>query len=151
MKEIEGDLIKLALENEFDAIIHGCNCFHTMGAGIARTVKQVFPEAYVADVQDTKKGDIDKLGTCSIAEVDRDGVKVTIINAYTQYQYWNEMDVDYDAVRSCMKLIKKKFSGKRIGLPLIGAGEAGGDWDVISAIIEEELVDEDVTLIIWKP
>ena len=151
MKKIEGDLIKSALNNEFDAIIHGCNCFHTMGAGIARTVKQVFPEAYVADVQDTKKGDIDKLGTCSIAEVDRDGVKVTIINAYTQYQYWNEMDVDYDAVRSCMKQIKENFSGKRIGLPMIGAGLAGGDWDIISAIMEEELVDEDVTLVIWKP
>lgn len=35
MKTIKGDLIQLALANEFDVIIHGCNCFCTMGKGIA--------------------------------------------------------------------------------------------------------------------
>lgn len=41
-KEIKGDLIKLALEGEFDVIAHGCNCFCTMGAGIAVAMKNTF-------------------------------------------------------------------------------------------------------------
>ena len=35
MKIIKGNLISLALAGEFEVIIHGCNCFCTMGAGIA--------------------------------------------------------------------------------------------------------------------
>lgn len=40
MNSIKGDLIKLAIDSEFDLIIHGCNGFCTMGAGIAKTIKQ---------------------------------------------------------------------------------------------------------------
>ncbi len=32
---INGDLIDLAKNGNFDVIIHGCNCFRTMGVGIA--------------------------------------------------------------------------------------------------------------------
>ena len=39
MRTVTGDLITLALEGEFDVIIHGCNCYNTMGAGIARAVR----------------------------------------------------------------------------------------------------------------
>jgi O-acetyl-ADP-ribose deacetylase (regulator of RNase III) len=31
MKTIAGDLIKMAKNNEFDVIVHGCNCFTSMG------------------------------------------------------------------------------------------------------------------------
>jgi O-acetyl-ADP-ribose deacetylase (regulator of RNase III) len=46
MKVTEGDLIKKAKEGEFDLIVHGCNCFCTMGGGIAKGIKREFPEAY---------------------------------------------------------------------------------------------------------
>ena len=32
-----------------------------------------------------------------------------------------------------------------------GAGLAGGDWDTISSIINEELEGEDHTLVVFKP
>jgi O-acetyl-ADP-ribose deacetylase (regulator of RNase III) len=43
MKTIQGDLIRLAREGGFDLIVHGCNCFGTMGAGIAKGIKAAFP------------------------------------------------------------------------------------------------------------
>jgi len=46
--------------------------------------------------------------------------------------------------------MKHEFTGKRIGLPFIGAGLAGGDWDVIEDIINDELEGEDVTVVIWE-
>ena len=49
MNIIKGDLIKFALEGNFDIIVHGCNCFHNMGGGIAKQIKQVFPAAYLED------------------------------------------------------------------------------------------------------
>ena len=143
MKIIDGDLIKLGLDGEFDVIVHGCNCFNNMGAGIADTIAHIFPEAMMED-QKTMIGDTDKLGTFTHVTVKG----LTIVNAYTQYKYTrNEIDVDYDALRECFRRIKSVFGGKRIGYPLIGAGLAGGDWNVISNIIDEELDGEDHTLV----
>jgi O-acetyl-ADP-ribose deacetylase (regulator of RNase III) len=151
MKTIPGDLFHLAKNGEFDLIVHGCNSFCTMGAGIAKGIKAAFPAAFEADLA-TAKGDRAKLGTCTFAEIDRNGTPLAVVNAYTQFDYQGSgPKVDYDAVRSCFRWIKQQHSGKRIGLPKIGAGLAGGDWARIAAIIEEELAGEDVTLVEFKP
>jgi O-acetyl-ADP-ribose deacetylase (regulator of RNase III) len=47
--------------------------------------------------------------------------------------------------------MKAKFSGKTIGLPMIGAGLAGGDWDIIEKIIEDEMFGEYVTIVQYVP
>ena len=147
MKIIKGDLIKLALEGKFDVIIHGCNCFCTMGAGIAKNIKSEFPEAYEADLK-TEKGNKDKLGTYSNAITERNGYKIIIINAYTQHHYkGRRMKADYEAIRSVFKKIKSNYPGKKIGYPKIGAGLAGGDWNIISEVIEEELKNENHVLV----
>ena len=70
MDVIRGNLITLAKQGEFDIVAHGCNCFCTMGAGIAKSIKQSFPEAYAAD-SCTKKGDKRKLGTCTYADISK--------------------------------------------------------------------------------
>lgn len=151
MQSIQGDLIRLALNKEFDVIVHGCNCQCVMGAGIAKTIKTVFPEAYVTDCQ-TKKGDRSKLGNISTATVIRDNHEITVVNAYTQFHWRGKgVKVDYRALASCFQKIKTQFSGKRIGYPLIGAGLAGGDWSIIATIIDEELAGEDHTLVEFKP
>ncbi|MEM6771095.1 MAG: macro domain-containing protein [Bacteroidota bacterium] len=145
---VTGDLIKLAQAGEFDVIIHGCNCFCTMGAGIAKSIKAVFPEAYAADLT-TVKGDEGKLGTYSSARINLENKSLIIINAYTQY-HWRRrrtINADYDAIRAIFRAIKQDFAGQRIGYPAIGAGLAGGDWAVISQIINEELAEEDHTFV----
>lgn len=147
MKIIQGNLITLAKQNYFDVIVHGCNCFCTMGAGIAKAIKSEFPEAYEADCQ-TAKGDKSKLGTISYALIERDGMNLTVVNGYTQFNYsGSRVLVDYDAVASVFSLIKQQFSGQKIGYPKIGAGLAKGDWQIISSIIERELASEDSTLV----
>lgn len=151
MKVIEGDLIKKAKEGEFNLIVHGCNCFCTMGAGIAKSIKREFPVAFYADLA-TPKGSREKLGTCSFATVAGRGTSLIVVNAYTQFDYLGgRVKVNYDAVRLCMRWVRRNFGDKRIGLPKIGAGLAGGDWEIISKIIEEELSGVDVTLVVYKP
>jgi O-acetyl-ADP-ribose deacetylase (regulator of RNase III) len=151
MKIIKGDLIKLALEGKFDIIIHGCNCICTMGAGIAKAIKAEFPEAFKAD-QVTEKGDKSKLGSYTQATTSRNGHSITVINAYTQFNYRGKgIKADYDAIRNVFKELKSEYTGKRFGFPLIGAGLAGGDWKVISEIISEELQGEDYTLVEFAP
>ncbi len=151
MKTVQGDLLRLALDGHFDVIVHGCNCQCTMGAGIAKAVKSEFPEAFEADCK-TAKGDRDKLGTVSSVTVERNGSEITIVNGYTQF-HWRGRGVlvDYDAIRSVMREVKRQFAGKRIGYPKIGAGLAKGDWNVIAEIIDEELSGEDHTLVEYQP
>ena len=147
MKELEGDLIQFGKQGVFDVIIHGCNCFCTMGAGIAKGIKANFPEAYQADLQ-TEKGDKSKLGTFSIAEVKTEYGNLIVVNAYTQYNYKGKgRKVDYEALRNVFEKIKQQFTGKRIGYPAIGAGLAGGDWAVISEIIGDALEGEHRTFV----
>ena len=82
MKTLEGDLIKLGKAGAFDVIVHGCNCFCTMGAGIAKGIKSEFPEAYAADMN-TKSGDHSKMGTITYAQIGN----LAVVNAYTQFNW----------------------------------------------------------------
>jgi O-acetyl-ADP-ribose deacetylase (regulator of RNase III) len=151
MKVVRGDLIKLAIEGRFDVVVHGCNCQCAMGAGMAAAVAAEFPEAVRADNM-TTKGDTKKLGKITYATVRGLPRPVIIVNGYTQV-HWRGTGilVDYRAVRMVMRNIKAKFPGKRIGYPKIGAGLAGGDWEIISRIIDEELDGEDHTYVEYIP
>lgn len=144
MKYITGDLVQD--NDQFDLITHGCNCFCNMGSGIAPQIKKKYPEAYDRDLE-TKKGDRAKLGTVSYTRY----TTPIVVNSYTQFSFSKHaVNIDYDAVRSCMKEIKRLFHGKKMGLPKIGAGLARGDWNILEKIIEEELEGEDVTIVLWK-
>ncbi len=148
MRTVTGDLITLALEGEFDVIIHGCNCYNTMGAGIARAVRDRLPEAFAAD-RATVKGDLGKLGTYTSAEIVRDDVRFTVINAYTQGNYRGSGAlVDYDAIRSNFRAVAKNFPDARIGYPKIGAGLAGGGCGGLAPSRDAELEGRDHTLVV---
>ena len=169
IKEVEGNLIALAKEGHFDVITHGCNCFCKMGAGIAVSMKENFFCDSFKMEDDKYKGDINKLGTIDYACITDKGdhlrksnpndlytedVLVTVVNSYTQYHYGRkdvkENLVDYEAIALCMRKINHIFKGESIGLPLIGAGLAGGNWVVIEQIIKNELKDMDVTIVYYK-
>lgn len=145
IKYKKGDLVRDA-ERDFDVIGHGCNCYCTMGKGIALDIKKKYPRAYDAD-RATAFGEKMKLGRCSVWNND----DITILNMYTQWDFkGSDIKADYNVIRECMKRVKECYSGKKIGLPLIGAGLANGDWSIISLIITEELLGEDITIIIWE-
>ena len=113
MKSIRGNLLALARSGRFDVVIHGCNCRHAMGAGIAKQIKDSFPEAWAADLA-TPAG-AEKLGQISSAETDCDGHRLTVVNAYTQDDWQGDgVLLDYDAPRRAMREVKRRFGGKRI-------------------------------------
>lgn len=176
-QEVEGDLIKLALAGRFDVIAHGCNTLNIMGAGIA----PLMAKAFGADIWDDLDQEsieennlehhrIEKLGTISwfspakdFNEFQRSRFALTVpedlvvINAYTQHHLGrNHKDgvsapLDYEALTLCLRKMNVVFAGKHIGLPQVGAGLGGGDWNRIKKIIQEELTDCLVTVVIYKP
>ncbi len=138
---IKGDV----LASDERIIVHGCNCFNTMGSGIARQIREKYPEAWQID-QDTVKGDRSKLGdfTYVVGEDDR-----IIFNAYTQYRYGRDSDVVYLEYEALTQSIDRIFglvnaasswsesvdADCPIAMPKIGCGLANGDWDVVSKVL----------------
>jgi O-acetyl-ADP-ribose deacetylase (regulator of RNase III) len=149
MIKVTGDLLKLAIEGKFDIICHQANCYHTMGSGIAKQIREQFPEAYKVDLA-TPKGDSSKLGTFSVAKVTRGTSSFLVANLYGQHSFGRGIQTNYSALRSCFEKLKETYGNKklRFGIPSrIACGLGGGSWDVVSKIIEDELEGEDVTLV----
>ena len=128
----KGNLLDLAEAGEFDIVIQGCNCFNTMGGGIAREIRERYPMAVLAD-NETEKGDYNKLGNYNTAFTG----KFLIVNAYTQYNMSRGTDVfEYAAFELILQKICHKYGTKRIGLPYIGMGLASGSKNIIVEQIE---------------
>ena len=151
---IQGNLIEAFLKEEIDIIVHGCNCYTTMGAGIAKQIKETFPQAYQADLEFDKQFEYPnpkdksiKLGRLSCAKIDRYtelyGEKYNnsgwIVNAYTQDTHWDRSRMlSYDAIRQCFQTLNESISPiLRVGIPFIGCGLARGDWRIVEGILNE--------------
>lgn len=146
MKTTIGNLITLAEEGHFDVIIHGCNCFHAMGGGIAAEIARKYPVAEEVD-RLTEHGSRDKLGHFSYAEVHKEGKSpFTIVNGYTQHRWSGSKDVfEYEAFETLLNRLvsflynvhEKQGRLVKVGLPKIGCGLARGDESRILSMVEK--------------
>jgi O-acetyl-ADP-ribose deacetylase (regulator of RNase III) len=152
---VEGNLITMAQEGVFDAIVHGCNCFNTMGAGIAPQIAEAFPEAYLVD-QMTKRGELSKMGNITISKTWTNDHYTLIINGYTQYHYNKpyldtDIPLSYEHLAEVFLKLNVILAGKKLGMPWIGCGLAGGDKSEVKQLIEDCLSDVCVTIVEYKP
>jgi O-acetyl-ADP-ribose deacetylase (regulator of RNase III) len=151
--EISGDLIALAKKGKFDFIGHGCNCFAAMGAGIAKSVAIHFPEMKAVDKEYSRYMETwEKLSNFSQCKLK--GIPTVGVNFYSQYH--PGPDFSKEAFILSMRkfaIWKEELSSDKlwsIGLPLIGCGIAGGDWEEVKKIIKTELSEFDVTIVHFK-
>ena len=140
-KIVVGDVFAVGI-NKNGIIIHGANCFKTMGAGVARTVATKYREAYEADVSD-KRMPKQKFGSFSY----HDFGKFVIANAYTQFQ--PGANFDYQAIETALTAVRDKFTGRKFVFPEIGSGIAGGDKQMIENIMRHVFKNEHATLVQW--
>lgn len=165
LKIIEGDLIKLAKKGEFEAIAHGCNCFSSQSAGIAAVMSKHFRTDEFKSEKTDWKGAYNKLGTLDFEKLyttkrtietyfedeiedlnENYFTKLYVCNAYTQYKPGKNLDMV--AFGLCLKKLNFAFKGKKLGVPLIGGGIAGGNPTTIIKYMKQFLVDVDLTLVL---
>lgn len=133
------------------AIIHQANCQNTMGSGIARFIRERYPETYEVDCK-TVAGDIGKLGTFSWVKA-HDGKY--IYNCYSQFRYGRDTRyTDYEAIYTGLSSIEEhaKMQGlTSLSLPYgMGCVQAGGSWHVVRAIIEDIFDQNNIDLYICR-
>lgn len=139
---IKGDLVatlKASIDrpkqDRYFMMGQGCNCFIRQGAGIAGQLR-AFPEVYQADVDYGKHGDPFKLGDFSVATLNE---KSVVFNMYTQFDLNpQEHPVEYGAIVNAFQNVARYLEDfdEILYVPMLGAGLAGGKWDVIHPIIE---------------
>jgi len=130
---IKGDLMTTDIRH----IIHGCNAQGVMGSGVAKLIRDKYPSAYT-DYNDVYNNTGLELGDI-VFSAQNDG-KI-ICNAITQKNFGRRDDTVYVSYWAIAEVFRKidAFGIKEIAMPMIGAGLANGDWNVISAIIENTL------------
>lgn len=147
---------------------HGTNCHGRMGSGIAPLIKKLYPEVYEVYRRQFHTEHGLKLGEITLASP-YVWLPFIVVNSNIQNKYrgfrnpdgtiepYDAVYCNYDAMRSCFQLINKRAIAVlgvskmpvEVHFPLIGCGLAGGDWEIVSKIIDEEL-DDRITKVLWK-
>lgn len=145
----------------------GCNCFKAQGSGLAGQLRK-FPEIFQAD-KDYRSGDEGKrqLGLFSVARIPFDEPSLTkpkksfsaavCFNLYTQFDTGTDYRrANYAAIGIAFRKLNDSLSDtnrdrQTLYTHEIGCGLAGGDLDIVIAIINDATPDIDVVMLDWSP
>ena len=143
---ISGDLFLNRMNAQ--AFAHGCNCQGSMGAGIAVSFKERYPQLFDAYYAMCKADPREfNLGDCFLWMDDAPYV----FNLATQENYWRSR-ATYDAVRAALTSMRQQadaHSITSIAMPRIGAGHGGLSWTNVRVIIDEVFGDWAGSLIVY--
>ena len=135
-----------------DILCHQVNCMGRMGSGIAKTMREKFPnvyEEYMALCHSDGMTPDTLLGATQFVKC---GTQI-IANLFAQrnYGYDGKQYTSYEAFRECLKHIGENVPvGTSIAFPHgIGCGLGGAKWEIIVAMIQEELGDG-YEIEVWK-
>lgn len=143
-------IIDALKHNEMDYLIHQVNCQGAFGSGLAYSIAKHFPEAkeeYQNYVQYEGKGK-HLLGNVL-------NTQCGIWHLFGQLYYGRSGKVytDYTAVKKGLDKIATVLGGTNsvVGIPYkMSCGLAGGDWGIISNIIEDAFRTTGCDIVIYK-
>lgn len=140
---VRGDL----LTSDCDYICHQVNCQGVMSAGIARQIRERWPNVYRSYkkfYEDAIWDNSKLLGRILIVPLIDD--RRRIVNMFTQndFGFDGKRYTSYDAFAMALDMITHLVpKGFTIAFPKnIGCGLGGGNWKIISTMIEEILGDK---------
>ena len=91
------------------------------------------------------------LGSVQFVHVQDDVYVANMIGQHGVYEEDGVAPIRYDALRSCLKRVCEFAKGHKASIhsPRFGAGLAGGKWEEIEKIINEELVNHGIDVTIY--
>lgn len=137
-------------ESGADVILHQVNCQGVMGSGVAKQVKELYPQVFssyknVCDNTEEKKN---MLGMVQCIRIET-GKYIANLFAQENYGYDGKCYTDYAALKRCLKAVADYplFDDQVIAIPyLMGCHRGGGDWNKVYKMIEEVLGDYNVLI-----
>lgn len=145
VRHIKGDIF----QSNADIIIHQVNCQGVMGSGVAKQVREKYPVVYEA-YRELCSNCEPKKRLLGVAQPVVANDKTTVVNVFSQenFGYDGRCYTDYDALRKGLEVVRDSTDrDTSIAIPyLMGCHRGGGDWSVVSKMIEEIFNERDVTL-----
>lgn len=134
---------------------HQVNCQGVMGAGIAKTVKTLYPRAFslYKNLCESNRGATKNLlGSCQIVDT---GTGVYVANLFGQDEMGRcKRQTDYPSLRKSLQYLRDFLEDREIdtvAMPHgIGCGLAGGDWNIVFEIIKEIFDETDIKCFVCK-
>ena len=116
------------------------------GGGFALEVRKRWPQVQSSFEQDGQL----QLGSIHVTDVSADTAAVAMV-AQHGYRKGPKPGIRYRFLDNALAKLADLAVERRasIHLPLIGAGQAGGDWDVISELIEDRLVRRGISVTVY--
>lgn len=128
-------------------IVQSCNTQGVMNSGIAKEIRNKYPKVFEEYKSALKTIKENKLGLMIPIQISKD---FYICNIIGQEFYGKDKRkyVSYDAIEEGFECIKSFAIQKKLDVnyPLIGSGLGGGNWNIISVIINETLIGIEHTL-----
>ena len=146
----------LDYESKVDIIAHQVNCQGIMGGGLALQIKNKWPKVFKSYSDFVNKSVIDMggrarsflLGACQVVQISSN---FGIANLFGQYDIGNGRQTDYEALFKSLCSLRKKMLDLRltsVAFPLkLGCGLAGGNWNIVSALIKDAFDGSGVSII----
>lgn len=131
---------------EYDVVLVGMGINGSFSSGFANEIKVNFPEVKEAENAVSPYGDRTKYGT--ICPIDCSGV--TFCMCYMHNGGYCKKEgreyLSYENLRECLETVAKKYGGKKIGSPLIGASkhDGAGDKGAVLEIYNKAFKDCDI-------
>lgn len=137
---------------DFKIIMHICNDIGAWGRGFVIAVSKKWPVAEQAYKQWFKSSEGFELGAVQYLDVEKNiGVANMIAQHGIRRKTTDKPPIRYDALKQCLQSVCILVQEKKASVhaPRIGAGLAGGDWEEIEKIIEEELCDKGIEVFVY--
>ncbi len=134
-------------------IMHGCNAQGVMGSGVAKAIRAKFPLAYTDYRLLYEAGDLypGYVHFCRIYEPEAK----TIANIITQEYYGNDGGkyARYEHLMEGLKRVRSyclTMQITEIATPWIGCGLGGLKQEIVQELLEEMLVEKEISVYIYK-
>lgn len=138
--ELKGDL----LDNHGCVICHQVNCQKTMGSGVAKQIKDKWPEVAQA-YQMYFINNPAPLGKTQLVKTN-DGHVIANMYAQDKFGYDGKRYTNYEAFASCLEELDSKLAdGTSIAFPYkIGSDRGGANWEIIRTMIQNILTNKNI-------
>ena len=134
-------------------IAHVCNDIGAWGKGFVMAVSNRWklPEREYRKWAKDGESKGFRLGNIQLLDVEKELWVANMIGQHGIRKKGGKPPIRYEALESCLLKLEEQADELKasVHMPRIGAGLAGGDWNIISKLIQERLADRGIEVFVY--
>lgn len=141
------------LDAQTNVIAHQVNCQGVMGSGVAKQIKEKWPDVFAQYNYHTTMLENACLGNCQMVQINKSQF---VANLFGQRYYGREnlRYTSYDGIYDALAKLQVYMDNRNcnsVAFPYKMSSDRGGaDWNVILAMIESVFKNTNITIEIWQ-